>query len=388
MGKNSDEYGSNGQDIEQIYGYKVTVVGANLNAYPSVREDETGVETAVYRVGGSQGTVTLKGAHSNYTPIDNGGDHHTGDYNIWCGNRFTVEAGAGGLILETHGNTNIHSYGGITSLLAKHQINLSARVVSINATEAIDLRGPINVFNASKGENEQGTSTFAGNLAVGKNLHVGGGAYINGELYVNHITAQRQTNVTEMAGETVSYINPAQNFLLFQGKSTAAKTVMPGVSLLTSQIPNSPGMIDCNITIPFPSPIDSIITLPCKIGFPSGVSIVSDTTALTDPTTTAQVIKKSIDKSTPTANPLQSDVFGPPHVHEFSTPAMTLVDSTDEVWKAAQSVDKAEAAEASPMNYNGMSPEQFMKKVVDMQKQQGIDSLKDKIKSFFMSFIS
>lgn len=67
MAKDIDEFGISGNDIEQIYGYKVIVVGGSPNLMPSVRVEETGIETNVYKVSKNQGTMDLKSAHSNFS---------------------------------------------------------------------------------------------------------------------------------------------------------------------------------------------------------------------------------------------------------------------------------------------------------------------------------
>lgn len=389
MAKDIDEFGISGNDIEQIYGYKVIVVGGSPNLMPSVRVEETGIETNVYKVSKNQGTMDLKSAHSNFSQIDTGASHVGGDFSVTCANQFSVRSGAGGIKLVTNGNTNIYSGGGIVDVGANSMINLHAKVISINATEAIDLRGPIHIGNNMKDDDDQGTNTFTGNVQIGHNLHVGGGAFINGELFCSHITCQKQPMLTEQGGDSTGFISPYQTFVPFQGKSVVAPTLDCWSPLnqiwrgLNTVLPNYPGLIDIVIALPLPAPFDNIITVPARIGFPRGISFISDSLALQSPPTISEVVKKSIDKTvTPVdaASAAKTDFFGPPHIHEYNGLPITLVDSIDELWEAASQVDGNTRAGASAAQFNGMTPEQFKNKMLQMQVNMGKDWLWDQLK--------
>lgn len=390
MSKDVDEFGINGNNIEQIYGYYVLTVGGTPNLMPSVREDTTGIETNVYKVNSSQGTMDLKSAHSAFTQVDVGATHTGGDFTIYCANKLSADVGAGGITLNTNGNTNLFAGGGIANIGATSQILLHSRVISINATEAIELRGPIHIGNSMKGEDEQGTNTLTGNVAIGHNLHVAGGAYINGELYVSHITCQRQPMVTEIAGDQSGFISPYQTFIPFQGKSIVTPTLDAWSPInqvwraFNKILPNSPGLIDIVLALPFPAPIDNILTVPARIGFPCGMSLISDGLALQQPTLMSQVIQQSIDKATQPLTGLDSiigDFFGPPHSHEFAGLPVTLVDSIDEMWDQAKSVDGASRSQAKAVQYNGMTEAEFIKKSAQMAIKQTIDPYKEQLKN-------
>lgn len=370
MAESIDEYGSDGVDIQQVYGYKVIAVGASPNINPSVRVEETGVEHDVYQISGFQGTVAVKGGHAAYTQIDTGSTHHTGDFNILCGNLFTVETGSGGILLETAGNTNIHSLGGITTIMANNEVNIQANVISLNAAEAVDIRGPLRIGNSAKPQDQQGTNVFSGNMNIGNNLHVRGGAFINGELFTPHITTVGQVMLTEEGDSSVNFINPYQNFIMYQGKSVVAAQISSLTPLnalwgaiARSGLPNCPGLIDAVISLPIPG-LD-IITVPCRIGFPNGVALASDGLILQEPEMVSSIIDNSLnDIKADIANCKKPDTLGSEHFHEYIGPAISVVDSTDKLWERAKAVDGNTPVTASPAQYGGVEPEEFIKQSI------------------------
>lgn len=381
-----DEHGTQGTSFEQVYGYKVIVVGASPNLSPSVRIEEGGVEDNVYKVSKTSGTVVLKSAHSAFTQVDTGCIHHTGDFNIIANNCFTVEAASGGILLETTGNTNIHSLGGITTIIGQHEVSLQGRVVSINASEAIDLRGPIRIGNSMDGEDDQLPSTIYGGLNIGGNMHVRGGAYINGELFCNHISTVQQSMFTEEASTGSSFINPYQNFTLYQGKSKLSKVVSSltpltslWASLDSAGLPNTPGLIDAVIALPIPGM--DILTVPCRIGFPNGVGLISDGLGIQVPEMINPIFTNSVDDSVVDLASLKKpDILGDKHRHEYQGPAIKVYKSSDKLWESATSVDEKKPVEALPAMLDGKTVPEHMEAIVDMQKKKGIDYLKNMVK--------
>lgn len=164
------------------------------------------------------------------------------------------------------------------------------------------------------------------------NVQVHGGLYVNGETYMAHMTTQEQINFTNPSAGIDSFVNPAQSFVMFNGASIQARAlVKPTVGNVTVTIPEEPGDIDCVIKLPLPEELGGqLITVPCKVAFPSGISLMSDGIATALPEMIG--IFNQADKRPIGGGSKKSDAYGPGHVHSFVGPACNYVKNTGDLY--------------------------------------------------------
>ena len=165
------------------------VIGSERNNLPQGWIGDTGrmVPKAVVV---TEGGVTVAQAGTPlYQEKDNFSTFPVGSYNLVINNRFTVNAGGGGILLESPGRIEILSETGVVKVGA-YQLVQGAEDVQITGTknvsivsENLNLTSPTQVLVNS-------------NLGVCSNLLVQGGAYINGDVVVNHITAPMEVQQT------------------------------------------------------------------------------------------------------------------------------------------------------------------------------------------------
>lgn len=165
------------------------VIGGATNTYPQAWIDDTGRQVPKAVVISKAGITVAQAGTPLYKEIDNFSTFPTGNYNLTIGNRFSVNAGGGGILLESPGRIEILSETGIIKI-GGFQIVQGADDIQINGTknvsivsENLNLTSPTQVLVNS-------------NLGVCNNLLVQGGTYINGELVVNHITAPSEIQQT------------------------------------------------------------------------------------------------------------------------------------------------------------------------------------------------
>lgn len=190
--------GDTGNSTTVVLGDKVVVVGDNPNTNPSVYSDPTGKETNSYGFSGSSGLINTKTAIPTFTPIDNAGDFHGGNYTIVAMNGIHFEAGGGGLSADINGNMSLSSWGGMINITSTSQASVQAQVVQLAATNTILLSGPSLYVNTAE-------TVFNKNVTFGNNVIINGGLAVNGELFVSHLTALHSVNFTEESDELYGY---------------------------------------------------------------------------------------------------------------------------------------------------------------------------------------
>ena len=192
------QMGFGGNSFEFISKHKVTTVGLTRNTAPAYYLDNlnllTGGKSIVTRVG----PLTL-------TPFDFGPnivnfatyqelsvpDMPGGNYDIFAMNRLKMQAGTGGITMQTGGNLKVSGgtvevRGDLVTMGTKDgTLGLYGSLVTIEA-DVLSLK------NVNKGQ-----VVVDSTLGVTKNIIIGGGAYVEGELYVNHVTAPVEYQVTE-----------------------------------------------------------------------------------------------------------------------------------------------------------------------------------------------
>ena len=192
--------GDSGLDIAQVMDDKVTIVGVNPNMYPSCRLDGAGREKEVVVASETEGIRSAPGAFTEHEAVDNGGDHHGGNYSIVTMNRFSVDSGGGGCHLTSFGNVNIMAAGGLANIVATDCASIFSNIVKVAASESIVIKGPDLYIDTT-------SATFTNSVKLAKNLFVKGGIVCNGELYVNHMTIPLRKRDTDMSDILPVYFN-------------------------------------------------------------------------------------------------------------------------------------------------------------------------------------
>ena len=191
--------GNGGNMFEFITKHKIITVGLQENTSPAYRFDETlilvpGLDVitgiaADLALGYFTPTVTTFPQYEKLLVSDMPG----GNLDIFAMNRFKVQAGTGGLSLNTTGNALLNA-GGI--------LDIAGSQVNINSSQGqISINGSLVTINADvlslKSNIPDNQVVVDSSLGVSKNVIIGGGAYVEGELLVNHITAPIEYQVTE-----------------------------------------------------------------------------------------------------------------------------------------------------------------------------------------------
>lgn len=384
---NANNNGIDGVSSQVVAGDKCVVVGADQNSYPSVTINSTGMQTTKTVMTASAGAVQFDSAMTKCEEIDTSHLFQTGNYKVFAGNNFTVSCGSGGITFDTTGNIKLNSGGGMTSISSPMTLDISSQTVQMTAHEGMRMSG-------ENMEMDVKNTNFGGNVDFGKNLKLSGSLAVQGELYSTHLTAQKQIMLSDESGAPTGYINPLQSFALTNGSSNYAKAQLStGGMLGHAGLPpvDSLGMVDVlldmgNITTdaawttalsaagPAAAALEMLakaifrtsLPIKIKIGFPKGVHLISNTAMTQAPESTAMDAVESSPAGGLLGVASMSDIIGPSHQHQYYIPASTLVDSTDQVWKAAQACNADEAAEAQSMQPFGMSPGEFMQKSAEM----------------------
>lgn len=226
--------GDTGVNVSTILNDKVTIVGDHANLNPTHRVDPTGHEINNYSISESSGMTQTKSSIPKYTALDNAGDFHGGTYTTTVMNSLNYEVANGGINMNTGGNLNLSSWGGLLNITSSTQASITSDVVMLNCTNTAMVNGPTLYVNADE-------TIFDKNVTFGNNIMVNGGAAINGELMAAHITTQRQTNFTEECDDLLGY--PMMGAQLQCMITPTAPMIIPGVPIpcmvvLTPMAPN------------------------------------------------------------------------------------------------------------------------------------------------------
>lgn len=190
--------GDTGIDVKTVVNDMVIIVGDHPNLNPSVYIEPTGRELNNYSITSSAAMVQTKSAIPHNIPIDNAGDFHGGTMTCTVMNSLHFEVANGGISMETGGNIAIESWGGIINLISSTEIGITSDIVKLNTTNTILVNGPTLYVDTDE-------TIFNKNVAFGNNVIVRGGVGVNGELIANHITTQRQINLTEECDSLLGY---------------------------------------------------------------------------------------------------------------------------------------------------------------------------------------
>lgn len=220
------------------------IVGTEPNTYPTARIEDAGRELVNLSPNKASGITNGKTAIPKYEEIDNSSDHHGGTFSFVCMNNFNVDAGGGGINLNTCGNVSIIGSGGLANIIAPLQTTIASDVIEIASTNTIVLSGKQLYVESEK-------NTFKNNAFFNKNVVVNGGMFVNGELYASHITAPCQTRFS--SSQLASPSGPEMHCFMKFG------TLISG--MLAAPVPiEGLGVISAG------TPISITVTTPTRIG--------------------------------------------------------------------------------------------------------------------------
>lgn len=278
------------------------IVGTEPNTYPTARIEDTGKELVSLASNSASGITNGKTAIPKYEEIDNSSDHHGGTFSFVCMNNFNVDAGGGGINLNTCGNVTIAASGGLTNIVSPLQTTIASDVIECVATSAIVMSGKQLYVESDK-------TTFEKNVFFNNNAVVNGGMFVNGELFATHITAPLQTN--------------------FTGGPLAGSGGVP---------------LQC--FAPVGTIISGVLTLPVPI---EGLGVIAAGTPI----------------SITTILPLRIGTVAP-HVHTYQTPGFSGAESIGDFSEKAAQAFSNDKAEAQPTLMNDMSFDQLKSKMTKM----------------------
>ena len=195
------QMGLGGSQIIDITKHKFETIGMVMNDFGSIRVDPVG------KMYNAELVIHKQGVFANMAPTPlveyvQADDFPCGNYTLNVCNKYTVQVGAGGLIMKSFGPVNIS--GSITNI-AGAQVNIgSQNEVNIDGGNRLSIIADV----ISIRQRNKKQVLVDSSLGVNKNLIVGGGAHIEGELSVNHITAPGEIQLTD---NTVVFSTPSKD---------------------------------------------------------------------------------------------------------------------------------------------------------------------------------
>ena len=187
--KNEGDGGDQNVEITKDYYMRV---GAVSNDFPAVRVDPIGGIVFAGVVQGDNGASSIYKQTNLVEYTGNDSNFPCGNYTISCGNKFNIDAGAGGIILRTTGVSEIA--GVTTKVSGLHLVELTtAGSMSIDAGKSLTITADILSLRQSKSKQ----IALGGSVGVENNITVGGSAIVNGELYLQHVTAPAEIQTTD-----------------------------------------------------------------------------------------------------------------------------------------------------------------------------------------------
>ena len=329
MGLNNDGY--SGVDIEQVALEKTILVGTQApNTFPCMKIDQNKKFLPEMTIIESKGTNIESSAGYDCGYIDTSWISHGGNFNLHVGNVIKFSAGGGGFEWVTSGPSRISTP--YQDFLCTHCFNVNTRLFRVASTERTHLMG-------TRIDIQYDSVYIMGNTNFTNNVHINGGLFVNGELFCSHMTSMGQTNFTAPCGMLKAEINAAQSFMVYNGASLGAEQlVIPSLGWAQAdQLPDKPGFIDCYIAVQLP--VIGLVEVPCRIGFPKGISLVSDN-SLFEPSgeMSPTIVQNFTNANTrvPGYGKEVDDIIGSGHQHSFVGPSCEYITNTGEVYAQAK----------------------------------------------------
>lgn len=221
--------GYTGLVVSQNSDDNVTICGLDPNNNPSCIVDPHGRSRDDLVFSGTQGMFSLPNSYSEVKSVDNSGDHEGGAYTVVAMNKFNVDAGGGGINLNSSGNITLMGLGGIVNIVSHTQIEAFSEIIKLDATDITIINGPTLDIN-SKIINCKNLTIFHTNAAVKGSLMVGG------ELYTTHITGPKEKFDTENHPPMTVFFDKG---MVFKGILSIQQLAPSGPYMPTSAVVNA-----------------------------------------------------------------------------------------------------------------------------------------------------
>lgn len=160
---NANNNGTDGVSSQVVAGDRFVTVGADVNTYPSVKIDPTGMQISKTVMTASSGAVQFDSAMTKCEELDTSHLFQTGNYKVFAGNNFTVSCGSGGITLDTSGNIKLSSGGGMTSITSPMTLDITSQTVQMTAHEGMRMSGDVMDMDVKN-------TNFGGNVDLNKNM--------------------------------------------------------------------------------------------------------------------------------------------------------------------------------------------------------------------------
>lgn len=310
----------------------ITVGLGAPNVNPTQVYDAIGQKVLTLSPNGVAGMTLSQSYIPTSRSVDNSWLSHGGLFTVQAGNKIDFKSGSGGFTVNTCGLMWLHSAA----------IDVYTGRVNITAQE---LRIGTGTLSITSGETHfRGKTTFYENIEFLNNVKINGGLFVNGESFMTHSTNIGKKCNTKPSSSFEALVNPAQSFMVYNGCSGTAKTTIKTPWKTVEGMPKEFGYIDAVIAMEIPT-MSGIQQIPCKIVFPNGISMCSDTyvKAAKGP---KDIIAMA---SSPQRIPLDdiADIDGPGHSHEYIGSGQS-VDGSDSFFEAAQACSGDTPVAASP----------------------------------------
>ena len=365
MGLNND--GISGVSVEHVALEKMIIVGAQApNISPSIKIDPNGKSLPKLQIAQNGGSQVLSTAGWDCSYADTSWTSHGGIYSVLAGNKINLTAGGAGFEWKTAGPSQFNV--AFQQFVCTHCFDVNTRLFSVASTERTHLMG--GRFDADYNE-----IYFKGNTNFINNVHINGGLFVNGEFFCTHMTAQKQLNFTQPNADINGFINPGQSFTIFNGRSLASeKLIQPTLGWTQlDNLPDKVGMVDCWLAVELPG--TGLIEVPCRLGFPKGISLMSD--AMYKQVPQAESIVMAGDKRPLGCGTNMADLSGPGHIHAYSGPAVNYLDNTGSVFSEAAAMMSSDTpCKSKPCTPNGAASFDQVPNVI-------VQATKNSLKEYF-----
>ena len=349
----NNQTGAEGNKFEFIAKNQVTTIGMGCpNLAFALRKDSHGTSMVKTALSMFSGSIPILMSIPTSSVIDTSINHPQGTWSLYIANKWTTNVGSGGLSLKTSGPI---------SYASPHIVLAGEDNLHLHAGEMLQLKsGKIVMVEAKKTIFKDAECYFNNVISTTSNVIIGGGLYVRGECFFSHISCQGVNMWTKESPPLKASLSPFQSYSVKTGNSDFSLMKLglnfsTAILALSEQLPQTPGFIDTIISLPLPSPIDSIINVPAKIAFPYGIQLISDSFYSLNPKITDVIWETELPIG---IGKLVSDVVSPfGHKHEYMGPSATYKNDTIQAYGAAFSsgIDKQNPVPHEPPVPGGLS---------------------------------
>lgn len=298
LGHSGNGYLNYGKDLT------ITVGMAAPNTNPTISTDQSAISYNQVNLDNGVPTVTPKKVPGGRN-ASNGWLSYGGKFTVAAGNLVSMTCGSGGFTFQTSGPMDFNTAG----------FNVIANFIKIKS-ETFELGSITTVVRGKRFIVDAEESSFQNQVTFNNNVVIKGGLFVAGETYNSHSTTTTQQNLTGTCDPMGTYINYAQSFMVYQGTSEAADICIAkkyDYKPVNANLSSPFGFIEAMIAMELTGS-DKIVPVPCKIAFPYGISMVSDSgLTMID---SKDIIKMVLDPAR-TINTEMPDTMGAPHFHTY-----------------------------------------------------------------------